>query len=72
MAYNKNTWANGDVISAEKLNNIEQGIEDASGSGGVEVINWTMTESNETITLTTTNTAAEIDAMFDDIESGSY
>ena len=27
MAYNKNTWANGDIITAEKLNNIEDGIE---------------------------------------------
>ena len=27
MAYNKNTWQNGDVITAEKLNNIEDGIE---------------------------------------------
>lgn len=27
MAYNKTTWATGDVITAEKLNNIEGGIE---------------------------------------------
>ena len=26
MAYNKNTWQNGDKITAEKLNNIEDGI----------------------------------------------
>lgn len=26
MAYEKNTWANGDVITANKLNNIENGI----------------------------------------------
>lgn len=26
MAYNKNTWVNGDIITAEKLNNIEDGI----------------------------------------------
>lgn len=26
MAYNKTTWANGDVITADKLNNIEDGI----------------------------------------------
>lgn len=26
MAYEKTTWANGDVITAEKLNNMEDGI----------------------------------------------
>lgn len=38
MAYNKTTWANGDVITAEKLNNIEQGIAD---SNDVVYINYT-------------------------------
>lgn len=33
MSYVKTTWANGDVITADKLNNIENGIESA-GSGG--------------------------------------
>lgn len=27
MAYNKTTWANGDVITADKLNHMEQGIQ---------------------------------------------
>ena len=30
MSYNKTTWANGDVITAEKLNNIESGVEEAN------------------------------------------
>lgn len=33
MAYVKNTWATGDVISAEKLNNIENGVESAEQGG---------------------------------------
>ena len=33
MTYEKNTWANGDVITAAKLNNMEDGIANA-GSGG--------------------------------------
>lgn len=34
MAYTKTTWNTGDVITADKLNNLEQGVEDAaSGSG---------------------------------------
>lgn len=27
MAYNKTTWASGDTITAEKMNNIENGLE---------------------------------------------
>lgn len=41
MAYTKTNWKDGDVISAEKMNKIEQGIEDAgasSGSGDVFVV----------------------------------
>ena len=30
MAYKKNTWANGDVITADKMNAIEAGIEETS------------------------------------------
>lgn len=34
MAYTKTTWNTGDVITADKLNNLEQGVEAAaSGSG---------------------------------------
>lgn len=29
MTYNKTTWVNGDIITAEKLNNIENGIENS-------------------------------------------
>lgn len=34
MTYTKNTWANGDVITAAKLNNMEDGIANAGGGGG--------------------------------------
>lgn len=35
MSYVKTTWANGDTITAEKLNHIEDGIENCSeGDGG--------------------------------------
>ena len=37
MSYNKTTWTNGDIITAEKLNNIEDGIA-SGGSGGVLVV----------------------------------
>ena len=29
MSYEKNTWQNGDIITAEKLNNIETGVADS-------------------------------------------
>lgn len=38
MSYVKHTWVNNEVISASKLNNIEDGIEEASQSGGGVVI----------------------------------
>lgn len=34
MSYTKTNWKDGDVISAEKMNKIEQGIADAGASGG--------------------------------------
>lgn len=37
MSYNKTTWTNGDVITAEKLNHMEDGIA-SGGSGGVLVV----------------------------------
>lgn len=37
MAYNKTTWNTGDVITADKLNNLEQGVENAaSGAAGTD------------------------------------
>lgn len=33
--YEKQTWTNGDVITAEKLNHIEDGIANAGGGSGV-------------------------------------
>ena len=38
MAYAKQTWANGDIITAEKMNHIEDGIESTS-SGGITIAN---------------------------------
>ena len=39
MAYTKNTWANGDIVTSEKLNHMEEGIKGAYS--GVLVINDT-------------------------------
>ena len=45
MAYTKTTWAAGDTVTSTKLNKIEQGIYDASNSGGVFYINGTLDDS---------------------------
>lgn len=34
MSYTKQTWTKGDIVSADKLNHIEDGIESASSGGG--------------------------------------
>lgn len=34
MSYTRNTWVTGDVITAEKMNNIESGIETLFNSLG--------------------------------------
>ena len=43
MAYEKTTWQTGDTITAEKLNNIEQGIVAASGLVTATVDDTTVT-----------------------------
>lgn len=47
MSYEKNTWNKGDVITANKLNHMEDGIAD----GGILVVNAIADELAETITL---------------------
>ena len=42
MSYTKQTWATGDIITADKMNHMEDGIAD-SGGGGAFLINiWTI------------------------------
>ena len=51
MAYTKNTWNNGDVITAEKLNHMEDGIAD-SGGGSAFIINIIEDEATWTLDKT--------------------
>ena len=48
MAYTKNTWNTGDIVSSQKLNHMEDGIADASA---MMVISVTLDEQTETETL---------------------
>lgn len=62
MAYEKQNWVCGDTLTAEKLNHMEQGIEDASqSSGGSEIVNMTMaTDEDNCIVCTLDKTASEL------------
>ena len=44
MSYTKTTWVNGDTITAEKLNNMENGIANA---GGTLIVGVTVTVEDE-------------------------
>lgn len=57
MAYEKHTWECGEEITAEKLNNIENGIENA-GSGGALIV--TITDDDQTGDSTMNKTFGEI------------
>lgn len=41
MSYTPTTWTSGDIVTSAKLNKIENGIVEASSSGGCEVIQGT-------------------------------
>lgn len=50
MSYNSTTWQTGDIVTADKLNNIEQQLImlDAAQSGGTEVvIDNTLTQTGQ-------------------------
>lgn len=47
MSYEKHTWETGETITAEKLNNLEQGITNA----GILVVNGVYDEQANTVTL---------------------
>lgn len=50
MSYVKNTWTEGDIITAEKLNNIENGVSEV---GGVYELNVTEEEWSQMISSST-------------------
>ena len=63
MAYVKNTWVNGDVITAEKMNHIEDGIE-SDGSGGSNLFAIAMTYDSDSNTYNLDKTWNEINEAF--------
>ena len=69
MSYTPTNWVTGDVVTAEKLNKIEQGIVGSSiGGGGAFVVTFTADFDNGTYTnVETDHTYAEVKAA---IEAG--
>lgn len=57
MSYVKNTWTNGDTITAEKLNNMENGI---ASAGGTLIVGVTFTVEDELEAATMDKTWQEI------------
>lgn len=59
MSYNKKTWQTGDTITAEALNNLEQGCDDANVGPLAMVATLGVNESSKK-TLTMNKTAEEV------------
>ena len=74
MAYTKTTWQDGDIITSEKLNKIEQGIYNTSSNGSendngsIFYIDATM-DANRTMSLVKNVTGQQI---LDAINSGKF
>lgn len=51
MSYEKQTWQTGDVITANKMNHMEDGIADAGGGGQPLEITGTENEAGTKVTL---------------------
>lgn len=62
MAYEKQTWADGDVITQEKLNHMEDGI---ANTGGGLVVNVTTETQGDATIYTMDKTAREIITCFE-------
>ena len=67
MSYIKTTWETGDVITAEKFNKMEDGIESAGGDDSVFIVNIDAEDNSGTITATADKTRQEMSAA---VEAG--
>ena len=61
MAYTPTEWKSGDVITAEKLNNIEEGISNSN----IFIVNISAHGSGGSYTVTSDKTYTEIRAAYD-------
>lgn len=66
MSYNKYTWQIGETITAEKLNNIENGIEENGGGSNLVILPFTTARN----TIITTLTYSDIADVYTKYQSG--
>lgn len=60
MSYEKHTWETGEVITALKLNNVEDGVEEAIESSAKEILIVSIEQRTGQNTYTMDHTGAEI------------
>lgn len=56
MSYEKTTWQDGDIITAEKLNNIENGVKEISENTSIYIADVNVGMDSEEIWINTTQT----------------
>lgn len=68
MAYKKHTWETNQVITASKMNNIEEGIEAANNNAGVTMVTGTLTLTDQQLeNLQNTSSAIDLDKTLEEI-----
>lgn len=65
MAYEKYTWVDGEVITAQKLNHIEGGVEANSGGTKIKYVNYYYDYNEDPSNVTCDNTYAEVKGFLD-------
>lgn len=60
MAYEKQTWQTGDVITQEKLNHMEDGIADAGGDSFLNDVMWINFTTNDGKTFSADKTYQQV------------
>lgn len=75
MSYTKTTWASGDTITSAKLNKIEQGIYDASGTGESSIFvvnNVDDTLDKTALEIQSAITSGKIVEILAEVSNGNY
>lgn len=69
MAYIKTTWSDGDVITKEKMNNLETGVETANGIVGLTGTATAITAITEPSTATAQDIATKVNEIITQLQA---